>query len=49
MIISSEVALPQYLRSKALEVIAIAMDLSILRLQYLCKKYIQYRRFQSLR
>uniref|UniRef100_A0A8C6GAC3 Family with sequence similarity 186, member B n=1 Tax=Mus spicilegus TaxID=10103 RepID=A0A8C6GAC3_MUSSI len=45
----SEVALPQYLRSKALEVIAIAMDLSILRLQYLCKKYIQYRRFQSLR
>ncbi|XP_021071812.2 LOW QUALITY PROTEIN: protein FAM186B [Mus pahari] len=45
----SEVALPQYLRSKALEVIAVAMELSILRLQYLCKKYIQYRRFQSLR
>lgn len=45
----SEVSLPQYLHSKALEVIAVAMELSILRLQYLCKKYIQYRRFQSLR
>ncbi|GAB1299824.1 Family with sequence similarity 186, member B [Apodemus speciosus] len=45
----SELALPQYLRSKALEVTALAMELSTLRLQYLCKKYIHYRRFQSLR
>ncbi|XP_059103499.1 protein FAM186B [Peromyscus eremicus] len=45
----SELALPQYLRSKALEVTAIAMELSVLRLQNLCKKYIHYRRFQSLR
>lgn len=45
----SELALPQYLRSKALEVTAVAMELSILRLQYLCKKYIYYRRFQGLR
>lgn len=45
----SELALPQYLRGKALEVTAVAMELSTLRLQYLCKKYIHYRRFQSLR
>ncbi|XP_028644091.1 protein FAM186B [Grammomys surdaster] len=45
----SELSLPQYLRSKALEVTAVAMELSILRLQYLCRKYIYYRRFQSLR
>lgn len=45
----SELALPQYLRSKALEITAVAMELSILRLQYLCKKYVYYRRFQSLR
>ncbi|KAL6092837.1 hypothetical protein STEG23_016585 [Scotinomys teguina] len=45
----SELALPQYLRNQALEVTAIAMELSILRLQHLCRKYIHYRRFQSLR
>ncbi|CAH6791452.1 protein FAM186B [Phodopus roborovskii] len=45
----SELALPQHLRSKALEVTAIAMELSVLRLQCLCRKYIHYRRFQSLR
>ncbi|OBS79493.1 hypothetical protein A6R68_18098, partial [Neotoma lepida] len=45
----SELALPQYLRTKALEVTAITMELSVLRLQHLCKKYIHYRRFQSLR
>ncbi|XP_031211071.1 protein FAM186B isoform X3 [Mastomys coucha] len=45
----SELALPQYLRSKALEISAFAMELSTLRLQYLCKKYIQYRHYQSLR
>ncbi|XP_075819674.1 protein FAM186B [Microtus pennsylvanicus] len=45
----SELLLPQYLRSKALEVTAVAMELSVLRLQCLCRKYIHYRRFQSLR
>nr|XP_048300574.1 protein FAM186B isoform X2 [Myodes glareolus] len=45
----SELALPQYLRSRALEVTAVAMELSVLRLQCLCRKYIHYRRFQSLR
>ncbi|XP_040609782.1 protein FAM186B isoform X2 [Mesocricetus auratus] len=45
----SELALPQYLRSKALEVTAIAMELSVLRLQCLCQKYVHYRRFQSIR
>ncbi|CAO2600915.1 Protein FAM186B [Lemmus lemmus] len=45
----SELALPEYLRSKALEVTAVAMELSVLRLQCLCRKYIHYRRFQSLR
>ncbi|KAL1767145.1 FAM186B [Sigmodon hispidus] len=45
----SELALPQCLRNRALEVTAAAMELSVLRLQYLCRKYIHYRRFQSLR
>lgn len=45
----SELLLPQYLHSKALEVTSMAMELNTLRLQSLCKKYIHYRRFQSLR
>ncbi|XP_051015392.1 protein FAM186B [Acomys russatus] len=44
-----ELALPQCLRSKALEVTAITMELSTLRLQHLCKKYIYYRHFQRIR
>lgn len=45
----SELVLPQYLHSKAQEITAFAMELSILRLQCLCRKYTHYRRFQSLR
>ncbi|XP_058164259.1 protein FAM186B [Dasypus novemcinctus] len=45
----AELGLPRYLRSKALELTTTTMELSMLRLQYLCHKYILYRRFQSLR
>ncbi|XP_048198180.1 protein FAM186B [Perognathus longimembris pacificus] len=45
----SELALPNYLRSKALLLITTTMDLSSARLQCLCQKYILYRHFQSLR
>lgn len=43
------VALPQHLLSKALEVTVLTIELSALRLQCLCKKYIFYRHFQSIR
>ncbi|XP_077026925.1 protein FAM186B isoform X1 [Tamandua tetradactyla] len=45
----AELGLPHYLHSKALELTTTTMELSTLRLQYLCHKYITYRRFQSLR
>ncbi|PNJ25811.1 FAM186B isoform 4, partial [Pongo abelii] len=45
----SELGLPHYLRSKALELTTTTMELGALRLQYLCHKYIFYRRLQSLR
>ncbi|XP_011820238.1 PREDICTED: protein FAM186B isoform X1 [Mandrillus leucophaeus] len=45
----SELRLPHYLRSKALELTTTTMELGALRLQYLCHKYIFYRRLQSLR
>ncbi|XP_011903751.1 PREDICTED: protein FAM186B [Cercocebus atys] len=45
----SELRLPYYLRSKALELTTTTMELGALRLQYLCHKYIFYRRLQSLR
>ncbi|XP_055975964.1 protein FAM186B [Sorex fumeus] len=41
--------LPAPLRSKALELTTTTMELSLLRLQYLCLKYIRYRCIQSLR
>ncbi|XP_037702910.1 protein FAM186B [Choloepus didactylus] len=41
--------LPHYLHGKALKLTTTTMELSSLRLQYLCHKYILYRRFQSLR
>lgn len=44
-----ELALPHHQRSKALELTAVTMKLSTLRLHYLCKKYIHYRHFQRLR
>ncbi|KAL2776450.1 protein FAM186B, partial [Daubentonia madagascariensis] len=45
----SELGLPHYLRSKALELTTTTMELNTFRLQYLCHKYILYRCFQSLR
>ncbi|XP_006870202.1 PREDICTED: protein FAM186B [Chrysochloris asiatica] len=45
----TELGLPHYLRSKALELTTTTMELSSLRLQYLCHKYIIYRGFQRLR
>ncbi|XP_003939190.1 protein FAM186B [Saimiri boliviensis] len=45
----SEMGLPHYLRSKALELTTTTMELGTLRLQYLCHKYIFYRHLQSLR
>nr|XP_012617125.1 protein FAM186B isoform X2 [Microcebus murinus] len=45
----SELGLPQYLRSKALDLTTTSMELNTFRLQYLCHKYILYRCFQSLR
>ncbi|KAF6339319.1 family with sequence similarity 186 member B [Rhinolophus ferrumequinum] len=45
----AEWRLPHYLRSRALELTATTMGLSVLRLQGLCHKYILYRHFQSLR
>ncbi|KAK1341185.1 hypothetical protein QTO34_017588 [Cnephaeus nilssonii] len=41
--------LPNYLRSKALNLTTTTMELTKLRLQSLCHKYIIYRCFQSLR
>lgn len=41
--------LPNYLRSKALHLTTTTMELTKLRLQNLCHKYIVYRCFQSLR
>lgn len=45
----TEQGLPHHLRSKAQELTTSAMELTVLRLQSLCHKYILYRRFQSLR
>ncbi|XP_025333321.1 protein FAM186B isoform X7 [Canis lupus familiaris] len=45
----AELGLPHYLRSKALELTTTTMELSMLRLQCLCHRYILYRRFQHLR
>ncbi|XP_045657075.1 protein FAM186B [Ursus americanus] len=45
----AEPGLPHSLRSKALELTTTTMELSTLRLQCLCRRYILYRRFQSLR
>ncbi|XP_060051435.1 protein FAM186B isoform X2 [Erinaceus europaeus] len=45
----SSAGLPYYLRCKVLELTSTALELSTVRLQYLCCKYICYRRFQSLR
>ncbi|XP_036990774.2 protein FAM186B [Artibeus jamaicensis] len=45
----AEQGMPHYLRSKAQELITRAMELTVLRLQSLCHKYILYRSFQSLR
>ncbi|XP_027447938.1 protein FAM186B isoform X4 [Zalophus californianus] len=45
----AELGLPHSLRSKVLELTTTTMELSVLRLQCLCHRYILYRRFQSLR
>uniref|UniRef100_A0A8C5L636 Family with sequence similarity 186, member B n=1 Tax=Jaculus jaculus TaxID=51337 RepID=A0A8C5L636_JACJA len=45
----AELALPHYLRSKALALTTTTIELSICKLQCLCQKYIHYRRFQRLR
>ncbi|XP_054447487.1 protein FAM186B [Pteronotus mesoamericanus] len=45
----AEQGLPRYLRSKARELTTTTMELTVLRLQSLCHKYILYRSFQSLR
>ncbi|XP_035874961.1 protein FAM186B [Phyllostomus discolor] len=45
----AEQGMPHYLRSKAQELTTSAMELTVLRLQSLCHKYILYRCFQSLR
>ncbi|XP_036108661.1 protein FAM186B [Molossus molossus] len=45
----AEQRLPNFLRSKALELTTTTMELTMLRLQNLCHKYILYRCFQSLR
>ncbi|XP_032348660.1 protein FAM186B isoform X1 [Camelus ferus] len=44
-----QLGLPDYLRSKALELTTTTMELNALWLQCLCHKYILYRRFQGLR
>ncbi|ELV10866.1 Protein FAM186B [Tupaia chinensis] len=45
----SGLRLPHSLRSKALELTTTTMELSARRLQYLCRKYLLSRHFQSLR
>ncbi|KAM5334511.1 LOW QUALITY PROTEIN: protein FAM186B [Glossophaga mutica] len=46
---NAEQGMPHYLRTKAQELTNSAMELTMLRLQSLCHKYILYRCFQSLR